>query len=167
MSAEAVRDLGLEVGSLAVADRQGHQRHRRDPEGLTVRTHAVRSRRWSRHPSSLLARMRVAGDDGSERAAAPGAATAEPELTGELTVYAAASLKAAFDELETQFEARHPSLDVLPVVYDGSSTLAAQLIEGAPADVFASADENNMQKVVDAGLGDRSASCSRPTRSCS
>lgn len=75
-----------------------------------------------------------------------------PELTGELTVYAAASLKAAFDELSTQFEARHPSLDVLPISYDGSSTLATQIIEGAPVDVFASADENNMQKVVDAGL---------------
>lgn len=89
-------------------------------------------------------------DPGATETAAP--TVAGPELTGELTVYAAASLKAAFDELEAQFEARHPSLEVLPVVYDGSSTLAAQLIEGAPADVFASADENNMQKVVDAGL---------------
>lgn len=78
--------------------------------------------------------------------------TTDAELTGELTVYAAASLKTAFDELETRFEERHPGLEVLPVVYDGSSTLAAQLIEGAPGDVFASADEKNMQKVVDAGL---------------
>jgi molybdate transport system substrate-binding protein len=76
------------------------------------------------------------------------------ELTGELTIFAAASLGRAFDELAIQFEAQHPSLDVLPVSYDGSSTLATQLIEGAPADVFASADENNMQKVVDAGLAD-------------
>ncbi|MCW3492150.1 molybdate ABC transporter substrate-binding protein [Microbacterium sp. SSM24] len=74
------------------------------------------------------------------------------ELTGELTIYAAASLGTAFDELATQFEARHPQLEVLPISYDGSSTLATQLIEGAPADVFASADEKNMQKVVDAGL---------------
>ena len=93
----------------------------------------------------------AAGD--SDPNASPATPTAVgPELTGELTVFAAASLKAAFDELETQFEARHPSLEVLPVVYDGSSTLAAQLIEGAPADVFASADENNMQKVAGAGL---------------
>ena len=77
---------------------------------------------------------------------------AEPELAGQLTVYAAASLKAAFDELATQFEQRHPSLHVQPITYDGSSTLATQIIEGAPADVFASADEQNMQKVVDAGL---------------
>jgi len=77
---------------------------------------------------------------------------AGPELTGELTVYAAASLKGAFDELATDFEQQHPSLDVQPITYDGSSTLATQIIEGAPADVFASADEKNMQKVVDAGL---------------
>jgi len=77
---------------------------------------------------------------------------AGPELTGELTVYAAASLQGAFDELAAGFEAQHPSLDVQPITYDGSSTLATQIIEGAPADVFASADEKNMQKVVDAGL---------------
>jgi molybdate transport system substrate-binding protein len=76
----------------------------------------------------------------------------ETALTGELTVYAAASLTGAFDELATAFEQRHPSLDVRPITYDGSSTLATQIIEGAPADVFASADERNMQKVVDAGL---------------
>ena len=75
-----------------------------------------------------------------------------PDLSGELTIYAAASLKPAFDELATGFEARHPSLEVLPVVYDGSSTLATQLIEGAPADVFASADEATMQRLGDAGL---------------
>lgn len=75
-----------------------------------------------------------------------------PELTGELTISAAASLGTAFDDLAVQFEARHPSLEVLPISYDGSSTLATQLIEGAPADVFASADESNMQKLVDAGL---------------
>ena len=74
-----------------------------------------------------------------------------PVVSGELTIYAAASLKQAFDELSTVFEARHPSLEVLPVVYDGSSTLATQLIEGAPADLFASADEATMQRTVDAG----------------
>ena len=74
-----------------------------------------------------------------------------PELTGDLTIYAAASLKTAFDELAAQFEARHPSLFVQPIVYDGSSTLATQLIEGAPADVFASANRSNMDGVVKAG----------------
>lgn len=71
--------------------------------------------------------------------------------SGELTIFAAASLSGAFDELATQFEAQHPDVDVLPISYDGSSVLATQLIEGAAADVFASADERNMTKVAEAG----------------
>lgn len=74
------------------------------------------------------------------------------ELEGELTIFAAASLGGAFDELATRFEALHPALDVLPVTYDGSSVLATQLIEGAPADVFASADEPNLDRVAEEGL---------------
>ncbi|MFB8892456.1 molybdate ABC transporter substrate-binding protein [Microbacterium plantarum] len=81
-----------------------------------------------------------------------GPGTAESEVSGEVTVFAAASLKTGFDELASQFEQRHPSVTISPISYDGSSTLATQLIEGAPGDVFASADEANMQKVVDAGL---------------
>lgn len=87
-------------------------------------------------------------------AATPTPAATGEDLSGELTVYAAASLGAAFDELAAQFEAQHPDVDVLPISYDGSSTLATQVIEGAPADVFASADEKNMAKVTDAGLAD-------------
>ena len=82
----------------------------------------------------------------------PSAGSAGDELGGELTIFAAASLSGAFDELAAQFGAQHPDLDVLPVTYDGSSVLATQLIEGASADVFASADENNMAAVDEAGL---------------
>lgn len=78
--------------------------------------------------------------------------TPGPDLDGDLTIFAAASLKAAFDELATRFEEQYPSVEVQPVSYDGSSTLATQLIEGAAADVFASADEHNMAKVTDTGL---------------
>lgn len=106
-------------------------------------------------PALLVAMLVLAGcasgDDDPGAASAP-PVDVGPELTGDLTIYAAASLRTAFDELAEQFEAQHPSLEVLPIVYDGSSTLSTQLIEGAPADLFASADENNMQKVVDAGL---------------
>lgn len=89
--------------------------------------------------------------------AGAGPAASEPALqgsepAGSLTVYAAASLTAAFDELAIMFEERHPSVDVRPVVYDGSSTLATQIIEGAPADVFAAADERTMARVVEEGL---------------
>lgn len=81
-------------------------------------------------------------------------ATASDELSGELTIFAAASLSQAFDELAAEFERLHPDLDVRPISYDGSSVLATQLIEGAQADVFASADEKNLAKVADAGLAD-------------
>ncbi|SDQ23887.1 molybdate ABC transporter substrate-binding protein [Microbacterium sp. cf332] len=92
------------------------------------------------------------GADATPGAVVTGPGSPEPDVSGEVNVFAAASLKDGFDELATQFEQRHPSVSVAPISYDGSSTLATQLIEGAPADVFASADEANMQKVVDAGL---------------
>lgn len=88
-------------------------------------------------------------------AASPGAepeASESGELSGSLSVYAAASLRTAFDRIAAEFEAENPGVDILPLVYDGSSTLARQIVEGAPADVFASADEKNMETVEDAGL---------------
>lgn len=78
--------------------------------------------------------------------------SAGDELGGTLTIFAAASLTGAFDELAARFEAQYPDLNILPVSYDGSSVLATQLIAGAPADVFASADETNMAKVTDTAL---------------
>lgn len=73
-------------------------------------------------------------------------------LSGDLTVYAAASLTASFNDLAKEFEKANPGVDVKPIDYDGSSTLATQIIGGAPADVFASADQANMQKVASASL---------------
>ena len=83
--------------------------------------------------------------------------SADDALGGELTIFAAASLQGAFDELAARFEALHPDVDVAPITYDGSSTLATQLIEGAQADVFASADESNLARVADEGLVDGEA----------
>ncbi|WP_456847369.1 molybdate ABC transporter substrate-binding protein [Cellulomonas sp. P5_C6] len=80
--------------------------------------------------------------------------SAAPELTGELTVFAAASLQGAFDALAAEFAAQHPGVTVHPTTYDGSSTLATQLVGGASADVFASADQKNMTTVTDAGLAE-------------
>lgn len=72
-------------------------------------------------------------------------------LDGEVSVYAAASLAGAFDEIATAFTDVHPDVTVVPV-YDGSSTLVTQILEGAPADVFASADEANMDKAGDVAV---------------
>lgn len=68
-----------------------------------------------------------------------------------LNISAAASLQRSFDEIAQQFENDHPGVEIT-LSYDGSSTLATQIVEGAPVDVFASADERNMQTVVDEGL---------------
>ncbi|MGU3433692.1 molybdate ABC transporter substrate-binding protein [Actinomycetes bacterium M1A6_2h] len=68
-----------------------------------------------------------------------------------LRVSAAASLTKSFDQLSDEFERDHPGVDV-DVNYGGSSGLVQQLTEGAPADVFASADQKNMKKLTDADL---------------
>lgn len=68
-----------------------------------------------------------------------------------LTVFAAASLKAPFTALAAQFEAANPGTTVT-LSFAGSSDLATQISQGAPADVFASADTKNMAKLADAGL---------------
>ncbi len=72
---------------------------------------------------------------------------------GKVTVFAAASLTEAFTELGEQFEANNEGTTV-EFSFAASSDLAGQIQQGAPADVFASADETNMKKVVAAGLND-------------
>jgi molybdate transport system substrate-binding protein len=81
-----------------------------------------------------------AGDGGD----APG------EVSGELLVFAAASLADAFDELRAAFVAEHPDVEVV-VNHAGSQRLASQINEGAPADVFASANSTQMDAVADEG----------------
>jgi len=76
------------------------------------------------------------------------AVQAQDEQT--LTVFAAASLTDAFGEIATAFEAAHPGVKVV-FNFGGSPTLATQLSEGAPADVFASANTKQMTVAQDAG----------------
>jgi len=70
-----------------------------------------------------------------------------------LRVFAASSLTDAFGDLEAAFEADHPRVDVV-VNLAASSALREQILAGAPADVFASADAANVQQLVDAGETD-------------
>lgn len=83
--------------------------------------------------------------------ASPGAGNAA--VSGTLKVFAAASLKATFTSLASQFEASHPGTKVV-LSFAGSSDLVTQITQGAPADVFASADTKNMAKLADANLLD-------------
>jgi molybdate transport system substrate-binding protein len=68
-----------------------------------------------------------------------------------LRVFAASSLTSTFEELGKQFEASHDGVDV-QFNFGGSSDLVTQLQDGAPADVFASADTANMDKATGADL---------------
>lgn len=68
-------------------------------------------------------------------------------LKGDLVVFAAASLKPTFTQLAKQFEAAHPGVKVV-LSFGGSDTLAAQIKQGAPVDVFAAANNTTMQTVV-------------------
>ena len=74
-----------------------------------------------------------------------------PSYSGSITVLAAASLTGAFTKIGSDFEKEHPGTSV-KFSFAGSSTLVTQIQQGAPADVFASADQPNMQKIVDGAL---------------
>jgi molybdate transport system substrate-binding protein len=77
--------------------------------------------------------------------------TGGPAAPSGLTIYAAASLKAALAKAKTAYEAANPGTR-LTISTDSSSALETKIEQGAPADVFLSADTANPQKLVDAGL---------------
>lgn len=68
-------------------------------------------------------------------------------LKGDTVVFAAASLKPTFTQLAKQFDAAHPGVKIV-LSFGGSDTLAAQIRQGAPVDVFAAANNATMQTVV-------------------
>jgi molybdate transport system substrate-binding protein len=90
------------------------------------------------------------GDGGSAR---HGSSSTSPDrhLDGSITVFAAASLTEAFGDLGTRFEHDHPGTTVT-FDFGASSSLAAQIAQGAPADVLASADEATMDRLAASSL---------------
>jgi molybdate transport system substrate-binding protein len=89
------------------------------------------------------------GWSSSGGAGATASASTSAALSGEINVFAAASLTEAFGTLGKQFEAAHPGTTVT-FNFGPSSGLATQITQGAPADVFASASAKNMDQVVTA-----------------
>jgi molybdate transport system substrate-binding protein len=91
----------------------------------------------------------------SAATAVPAAPTAAPSaasaLSGSLTIYGASSLKAALTKAEAAFMTANPGVTIT-ISTDSSSTLETQIEQGAPADVFLSADTSNPAKLVTKGL---------------
>lgn len=112
--------------------------------------------------TAALALTACGGTSGNASSSATTASTATGQATGQateqateqatLTVFAAASLGEAFEELADGFEAEHPGVDV-QYNFAGSSSLVEQILAGAPAEVFASANEANMDKAGDEATG--------------
>ena len=89
-------------------------------------------------------------DPGTDSDSAGGSSSSSAKVSGQVTVFAAASLKESFTTLGETFEKQHPGTEVT-FNYAGSDTLAASITSGAPADVFASASPKTMATVTDAG----------------
>jgi molybdate transport system substrate-binding protein len=100
----------------------------------------------SKNPSPGSAAAPSTAGAGGASSSAAGSSSA-PAVSGTVTVLAAASLKEAFTTLAKQFEGAHPGTKV-KLSFAASSDLAAQINQGAPADVFASASPKNMQQVI-------------------
>jgi molybdate transport system substrate-binding protein len=90
----------------------------------------------------VLALALISGCGSSEKPAAQ---------NSKIMVFAAASLKQTFTDIGEQFKTENPGASV-EFSFAGSSDLVTQLTQGAPADVFASADTKNMDKAAQAGL---------------
>lgn len=83
--------------------------------------------------------------------ATPTPSASTSQVSGTITVFGAASLTKTFTQIGADFEKANPAAKVT-FSFAGSSDLVSQIKEGAPASVFASADEANMKKITDAGL---------------
>ncbi|CCK31933.1 substrate-binding transporter [Streptomyces davaonensis JCM 4913] len=100
--------------------------------------------------AALLALSACSSSDDSSPAKSDSPGSGSGKLSGDVTVFAAASLKESFEKLGKQFEQEHPGTKVT-FSFGGSDSLAASITGGAPADVFASASPKTMKIVTDAG----------------
>ena len=107
--------------------------------------------RWAGGNDSRRAGSRPRDSSPNTTAAAGATPSGAAKPSGTVVVFAATSLTDAFDKIATQFEAANPGVSV-KFNYNGSSSLATQITQGAPADVFASAAPSNMNTVTEQKL---------------
>ncbi|MEU0566903.1 molybdate ABC transporter substrate-binding protein [Nonomuraea sp. NPDC005983] len=105
--------------------------------------------RWAVALPVALALAGLSGCGSSQPASSPASAAGGEATT--VTVFAAASLTGTFTELGKAFETAHPGTSV-KFNFGSSATLAQQITQGAPADVFAAASPATMKTVTDASL---------------
>jgi molybdate transport system substrate-binding protein len=104
------------------------------------------------HPATALALL-LLSVAACASGPAPSSSVAASGGSAELTIYGAASLKGALDAVKAAYEKAAPGM-TLTVTTGSSSTLRAQIEQGAPADLFLSADTTNPQALAAAGLTD-------------
>jgi molybdate transport system substrate-binding protein len=97
----------------------------------------------------LLGSLLLVGCGGTSPASGNTSTPAPAPVT--LHVFAASSLTDSFNMMATKYHQLHPNITIQPV-YNGSQALEQQIANGAPADIFASADTTNMQKASQASL---------------
>ncbi|MGW1916592.1 molybdate ABC transporter substrate-binding protein [Streptomyces sp. NPDC002076] len=97
--------------------------------------------------AALMALSACSSSSDSSNAKSDTSNSASPKLSGDVTVFAAASLKESFTTLGKEFEQQHPGTKV-SFNFGGSDTLAASITGGAPADVFAAASPKTMAIVT-------------------
>jgi len=99
---------------------------------------------------AAVAALVLAACSSSSTSAPSGGSSGSGKVSGTVVVFAATSLTDAFNQIGAGFEKAHPGVTV-KFNYNGSSSLATSINQGAPADVFASAAPANMKTVTDAG----------------
>ena len=104
---------------------------------------------------AMLVTFASCGGGSTQSQPSTGSSAAPP--SGTITIFVASSLTNAFDRVGNELTRLYPATRYT-FNYGSSSTLATQIVNGAPADVFASADELTLQKIVDAALVQGSAS---------
>ncbi|WP_084195966.1 molybdate ABC transporter substrate-binding protein [Streptosporangium amethystogenes] len=105
--------------------------------------------RWATIPIAFTLAVGLSGCGVGDPATSASSGTSSDSGSTTLTVFAAASLTGTFTELGKTFEAAHPGTTVR-FNFGSSATLAQQIVEGAPADVFAAASPATMKTVTDA-----------------
>jgi molybdate transport system substrate-binding protein len=113
-----------------------------------IRTARRRTLQLTGTAAAALLALSACSSSDSSSASSP-SASSSANLSGTVTVFAAASLKESFTSLGKTFEAAYPGTKVT-FNFGGSDTLAASITSGAPADVFASASPKTMAIVTDA-----------------